>query len=260
LKDFPANGLLRLLCGIQVRVMSSLEKFAFLGAVALASVLIAQELDKTVATLDRPSEAVDLEEAQPPTSPADSQPTLLSFAPGPTGFLDTLTACKGMAPSFSPNVDKDLLVTDYKRFVLVEGSVRLATAPIGGGCLSSVFGPRNGSLHKGLDYYSPNAVPVFAAADGILRRKRYRNDYGNMIVLDHGRGVFTRYAHLESFADPDEGERVIAGQYLGMMGNTAGYLIPRHLHYEVLTGKWGAQAGSFALTPVDVMSLPEASN
>ena len=44
----------------------------------------------------------------------------------------------------------------------------------------------------------------------------------------------------------------------GMMGNTAGYQIPRHLHYEVLTGKWGAQAGSFALTPVDVMSLPEA--
>ena len=238
--------------------MPVLEKLAFLGAVTLASVLIAQELDKTIAALDRPSEVIDLEEIPRPSPAPDIPPTLMSLAPSPTGFLDTLTACKGMAPSIGANVDQDLVVTDYKRFVRAEGHIRLATAPVGGGCLSSVFGPRNGGLHKGLDFYSLDPVPVFAAADGKIRRQRYRRDYGNMIVLEHGRGVFTRYAHLEGFADTREGDLVTTGQYLGTMGNTASYLIPRHLHYEVLVGTWGAHAGSFALTPVDVMSLPEA--
>ena len=110
--------------------MSLVEKFAFLGAVTLASVLIAHELDQTVATLDAPSEVAGLAGS---VSPAPSQlapeaeapapeapPTLLSLATGPAGFLDTLTACKGMAPSYGANVDSNLIVTDYKRFVLAE--------------------------------------------------------------------------------------------------------------------------------------------
>ena len=115
--------------------MPVLEKLAFLGAVTLASVLIAQELDKTIAALDRPSEVIDLEEIPRPSPAPDIPPTLMSLAPSPTGFLDTLTACKGMAPSIGANVDQDLVVTDYKRFVLAEGHIRLATAPVGGGCL-----------------------------------------------------------------------------------------------------------------------------
>jgi len=100
--------------------MPVLEKLAFLGAVTLASVLIAQELDKTIAALDRPSEVIDLEEIPRPSPAPDIPPTLMSLAPSPTGFLDTLTACKGMAPSIGANVDQDLVVTDYKRFVLAE--------------------------------------------------------------------------------------------------------------------------------------------
>ena len=106
--------------------MPVLEKLAFLGAVTLASVLIAQELDKTIAALDRPSEVIDLEEIPRPSPAPDIPPTLMSLAPSPTGFLDTLTACKGMAPSIGANVDQDLVVTDYKRFVLAEGHIRLA--------------------------------------------------------------------------------------------------------------------------------------
>jgi murein DD-endopeptidase MepM/ murein hydrolase activator NlpD len=51
---------------------------------------------------------------------------------------------------------------------------------------------------------------------------------------------------------------VRAGEVIGLMGNTASYKIARHLHYEVLLGDWGGQAGSFALKPVDVLSLPAA--
>ena len=46
---------------------------------------------------------------------------------------------------------------------------------------------------------------------------------------------------------------------IGHMGHTSKYNVANHLHYEVLTGEWGAQAGSFALTPVDPMKLPAAS-
>lgn len=237
--------------------MPNAEKFLLLGAVTLASVLIAQELDKAVTRRDAAMTGIDQAEIEPPTPAPTETPTLLSLAPSSTGFPDTLTACKGMAPSFGTNVDRDLVITDYKQLVMAEGSVRLATAPVGGGCLSSLFGLRNGRLHKGLDFYNRDAVPILAAGDGEIRRQRYHRDYGNMVVIDHGRGVFTRYAHLEGFAGAAEGDRVMAGQVLGMMGNSGNRSIPRHLHYEVLTGTWGARAGSFALTPIDVLSLPE---
>ncbi|MEC7290065.1 MAG: M23 family metallopeptidase, partial [Pseudomonadota bacterium] len=104
------------------------------------------------------------------------------------------------------------------------------------------------------------SVDVYAGAAGTVREKQYRNDYGNMIVIDHGDGVFTRYAHLESFANGvDVGDNVSLGAHIGVMGNTASYPIPRHLHYEVLTGTWGAQAGSFALTPVDLFARLSAN-
>ena len=220
--------------------MSTVEKFAFLGAITLASLLVVQELNdgfvrETPTRID--SEPVAVESADVETA---EFATLLSLAPvpAPFGYLPSLTACKGMAP--------------------MAGTVKLAAAPVESACLSSSFGPRNGSLHKGLDFFNRDAVPVYAAADGVVRRQRFRNDYGNMIVIDHGSGVFTRYAHLEAFENTQEGDTVKAGQPLGLMGNTAGYAIPRHLHYEVLTGEWGFQAGSFALEPVDVMALPAA--
>ena len=95
--------------------------------------------------------------------------------------------------------------------------------------------------------------------DGFVREITYRDDFGNMLVIDHGYGVFTRYAHLQEF-DPAlaKGTFVKAGDVVGLIGNTSKYKVAHHLHYEVLTGEWGAQAGSFALTPVDPMALPAA--
>lgn len=239
--------------------MSTVEKFAFLGAITLASLLTVQELnDRRAPEIETPLDSIpDIH--QPEAAKAPPPAVILSLAPepAPVGYLTSLSACKGMAPSFGSNVDTDLAVTDFKPLVMA-GTVKLATAPVESGCLSSNFGPRNGSLHKGLDFYNSSAVAIYAAADGVIRRQRYRNDYGNMIVIDHGSGVFTRYAHLEAFENTREGDPVKAGQPLGVMGNTASYVIPRHLHYEVLTGEWGFQAGSFALEPVDVRTLPEA--
>lgn len=185
-------------------------------------------------------------------------PKVFVATPAPTGFLKQLSACPGLSTARAADVDPDLTVRDFKPFVEAAGSVRLATAPVGGGCYSSAFGMRNGRLHKGVDYYSNEAVPVYAAAAGRVRTRAFRGDYGNMIVIEHGNGVYTRYAHLESFAGPDVGDLVNPGDVLGIMGNSATSTIPRHLHYEVLTGTWQLRLGSFALTPVDVMTLPVA--
>ena len=135
----------------------------------------------------------------------------------------------------------------------------MAIGPVEKACLSSGYGLRGERLHKGIDLHNAKAAKVYAAGDGVVREKQYRDDYGNMLVIDHGAGIFSRYAHLESFGDTtDVGATVTMGDTIGVMGNTAGYPIPRHLHYEVLTGEWGALAGSFALTPVDPMSyLPD---
>jgi len=99
-----------------------------------------------------------------------------------------------------------------------------------------------------LDYYSATGGPISAAADGVVIERVYRNDYGNMLLIDHGNGVYTRYAHLASFGEGVEiGASVSAGQKIGMMGNTAGYRVPVHLHYEVLLGDYNTPRGSFGL-------------
>ena len=153
---------------------------------------------------------------------------------------------------------QDAVISNFTGYVQTNG-VTLAVAPVGSGCLSSGFGQRSSRLHKGIDLHNPRPTPIFAASAGTVKELTYRDDYGNMLVIDHGNGVFTRYAHLESFANRlSEGTSVSMGSEIGVMGNTASYRIPRHLHYEVLTGEWGAQAGSFALTPVDIFRLPTA--
>ena len=186
----------------------------------------------------------------PPPAPPEPEPSV---------FSDTMSVCPGMTVANRPATDADLVIAPFSPFVTVDGKVTLAVAPVADGCFSSGFGPRSFSNHKGIDYYSSAPVDVYAAGSGTVKEKTYRDDFGNMLVIDHGNGVFTRYAHLDSFAPGlAEGQKVAAGKVIGVMGNTASYKIPRHLHYEMLTGEWGAQAKSFALTPIDPMKQAAA--
>ena len=99
-----------------------------------------------------------------------------------------------------------------------------------------------------------------AAGDGTIVEIKYREDYGNMIVIDHGGGVYTRYAHLASFGKGlSAGVSVRAGEQIGLMGNTAGYQIPMHLHYELLLGDYNTPKASFGLEPVDPLTFPAAA-
>jgi murein DD-endopeptidase MepM/ murein hydrolase activator NlpD len=164
-------------------------------------------------------------------------------------FEDTLRLCPGMAVSNAPTADEQNRVRGYSRFISVNGDT-LAVNPTHGACLAAGVGMRGGHMHRGLDFYSRDGGPIFAASDGTVIEQLYRDDYGNMLLIDDGAGVYTRYAHLSSFApNITVGTHVDAGQQIGLMGNTASYSIPVHLHFELLLGDYHNPRQSLGLTP-----------
>ena len=87
--------------------------------------------------------------------------------------------------------------------------------------------------HNGLDIIAPAGEPVYAAADGTISEViRSRKGLGNQVVIDHGNGYFTRYAHLADM-EAVKGRKVRRGTRLGYVGVSGNSFAP-HLHYEVL--------------------------
>ncbi len=104
--------------------------------------------------------------------------------------------------------------------------------------LSSYFGYRTDPIykvkrfHEGIDFSAPVGTPVYATVDGVVKEvKRSRRGYGNRLVIDHGYGYQTVYAHLHSFK-VRKGQKVERGQLIATVGNTGKSTAP-HLHYEV---------------------------
>lgn len=88
-------------------------------------------------------------------------------------------------------------------------------------------------MHYGIDFGAPVGTPVRASGDGkVISVRQEARGYGRYIVIDHGYGYKTLYAHLSSF-DIKQGELVKKGQRIGGVGNTGTSTAP-HLHYEVL--------------------------
>jgi murein DD-endopeptidase MepM/ murein hydrolase activator NlpD len=100
------------------------------------------------------------------------------------------------------------------------------------GPLSSPFGPRNGRLHAGIDIGSPHYQEVVAAADAeVIYANDTKGALGKAVVLQHGRGMRTVYAHL-SIIIARERETVRQGQAIGGVGETGRATGP-HLHFEI---------------------------
>jgi len=86
--------------------------------------------------------------------------------------------------------------------------------------------------HKGVDYAAPTGTPVRAAGDGRVIFAGRKGGYGNVVEIDHSRGVVTLYAHLSRFAKGIRaGQRVQQGKVIGYVGMT-GLATGPHLHYE----------------------------
>jgi murein DD-endopeptidase MepM/ murein hydrolase activator NlpD len=109
--------------------------------------------------------------------------------------------------------------------------------PVTGG-LSSSYGvrrdPFTGSteFHSGLDIPADKGEPVRATADGRVLSARWSGNFGNLVVVDHGYGINTRYGHLSRFA-VFEGQTLHKGDIVGFVGSTGRSTSP-HVHYELL--------------------------
>ncbi|MGI4758038.1 MAG: M23 family metallopeptidase [Janthinobacterium lividum] len=107
------------------------------------------------------------------------------------------------------------------------------------GPITSPFGAREdpmlghgeGEFHKGVDISAPFGTPIRATADGVVVSAAVGNGYGKEVVLDHGSGVHTIYAHMSGF-HVSAGDDVVRGQIIGYVGMT-GRSTGAHVHYEV---------------------------
>jgi murein DD-endopeptidase MepM/ murein hydrolase activator NlpD len=103
--------------------------------------------------------------------------------------------------------------------------------------MSSGYGYRHdpfsgaGAFHAGLDFKGPIGTPIYAASAGTVSFVGVQSGYGNVVEIDHGHGIITRYAHLSGF-DVTLGTPVTAGVQIARMGNTGRSTGP-HLHFEV---------------------------
>ncbi len=103
--------------------------------------------------------------------------------------------------------------------------------------LSSSYGwrrnPVNGTMnmHEGLDFSAPPGTPIRAATGGVVRTVTVHPGYGNMVDIDHGEGLITRYAHARVIL-VKEGQIVERGQVIARVGST-GLSTGPHLHFEV---------------------------
>ncbi|HLS66807.1 MAG TPA: peptidoglycan DD-metalloendopeptidase family protein [Pseudogracilibacillus sp.] len=106
--------------------------------------------------------------------------------------------------------------------------------PTSGGYISSPMGTRWGRPHSGIDIARTDrstSPPIYAAESGTVESAGSRNGYGNTVIINHGNGVKTLYAHMASI-NVSNGQKVSRGQQIGIMGAT-GNSTGIHLHFEV---------------------------
>ncbi len=164
----------------------------------------------------------------------------------PAGVAEPLPTGPGRAQAFRASAEQFqlLLRASYTplplRYEFLDARPGTAGLPLEWplqGALMSGFGDRldpfngEGAFHAGVDISSFYGAPVRAAADGAVISAARESGYGMAVLLDHGRGVRTIYAHLSGF-NVTPGQAVLAGEIIGFVGRS-GRSTGAHLHYEV---------------------------
>jgi murein DD-endopeptidase MepM/ murein hydrolase activator NlpD len=132
------------------------------------------------------------------------------------------------------------LFTSWKKLdTLQDGAIAVPSdKPVKMGAFTSGYGVRSdpfqgrSAMHAGIDLSGAVGTPIYATADGMIVTAGYNSGgYGNLIKIDHGRGIETRYGHLSKMS-VYAGQRIKRGEMIGRMGST-GRSTGSHLHYEV---------------------------
>lgn len=103
--------------------------------------------------------------------------------------------------------------------------------PLSSYVFASPFGPRNGSYHYGVDLLAPVGTVIHAADSGTVVYAGSRNSYGLLVIIDHGNGFKTYYAHCNAIS-VNLGDDVSQGQNIATVGQT-GNATGSHIHFEV---------------------------
>lgn len=131
------------------------------------------------------------------------------------------------------NVVETTLMRDKIKFKLLP-----TIPPVNGSYNSSGFGWRldpftgKGAFHEGIDFAASTGTPIVAAAGGVVIAAEYHSQFGNMLEIDHGNDIVTRYAHASKLL-MKVGDIVRRGQLIAHVGST-GRSTGAHLHFEVL--------------------------
>ncbi len=157
----------------------------------------------------------------------------LGFYPAEGGKGGPFDSVKG-DPTF-----KQLFSSWKKLDSLQNGAIAIPSdKPVRTGAFTSGYGVRSdpfqgrAAMHAGIDLSGPVGTPIYATADGTVTDAGWNSGgYGNLVKIDHGRGIETRYGHMSSIAIYP-GQHITRGQLIGRMGST-GRSTGSHLHYEV---------------------------
>lgn len=160
---------------------------------------------------------------------------------GPYEPVSSEAAAAAATAAAEGNADaqfRSLFQTWQKLDVLEQTVIAIPSMqPVDNVKLTSSFGVRSdpfhgsAAMHAGIDIPGPIGTPIYATADGVIGRSGRFGGYGNLVTVNHGKGIETRYGHLSKILVAAN-TRVRRGQMIGLMGST-GRSTGSHLHYEV---------------------------
>jgi murein DD-endopeptidase MepM/ murein hydrolase activator NlpD len=158
---------------------------------------------------------------------------------GPYLPLDSKEGAEAAAEATTADAQFRSLFQSWKKLDTLEQAVIAIPSlqPVDELKLTSTFGVRSdpfrgtAAMHAGIDIPGKVGTPIYATADGVVARSERAGAYGNLVEINHGKGIQTRYAHLSKLV-VSPNTRVQRGQLIGLMGST-GRSTGSHLHYEV---------------------------
>ncbi|KRC82606.1 M23 family metallopeptidase [Sphingomonas sp. Root241] len=158
---------------------------------------------------------------------------------GPYEPMDDNDGAAGSDSAESADAQFRALFLTWKKLDALEQTVISIPSmqPVDKLLFTSSFGVRSDpfrgtvAMHAGVDIPGTIGTPIYATADGIISHAGRQGGYGNLVQINHGRGIETRYGHLSKILVADNA-RVRRGQMIGLMGST-GRSTGSHLHYEV---------------------------
>jgi murein DD-endopeptidase MepM/ murein hydrolase activator NlpD len=196
------------------------------------------QLQMQIDKLDSQSESLVSELGLQPEALNEFKPAAMPLASGKLMDNPLLASINNLGQQLAVKSQQlqalESLITGYH----IDEQISLSGRPIETGWLSSYYGMRvdpftgNPAMHKGIDFAGKSGDQVVATAAGIVSWAGERYGYGNLVEIEHGDGIITRYGHNDSLM-VKAGDLVTKGQEIALMGNT-GRSTGAHVHYEVI--------------------------